>query len=216
MRYALKRFGEEPSFFDAIRPDDKGRFANIGFHGSYLSHLAVLGEGGPVLILEDDCAFYPGANCFYAPECDIFYGSHADDADEMIGAHCMGFSAKAAELAASYLSGLLCGDIGPDPRALREGLFAILLSCRPSTVPTSGSAAPIPSSIDRIRRDQLPAVLAVRLYAGAARFHPGRSSDPRYRQGAGPMTFYWVDILVYGVIGISVLLMFSVSKPKRR
>jgi hypothetical protein len=30
------------------------------------------------------------------------------------------------------------------------------------------------------------------------------------------MTFYWVDILVYGVIGISVLLMFSVSKPKRR
>jgi glycosyl transferase family 25 len=129
MRYALKRFGEEPSFFDAIRPDDKGRFANIGFHGSYLSHLAVLGEGGPVLILEDDCAFYPGANCFYAPECDIFYGSHADDADEMIGAHCMGFSAKAAELAASYLSGLLCGDIGPDPRALREGV------CDPAILP---------------------------------------------------------------------------------
>lgn len=129
MRHVLRRFGVEPDFFDAIRPADKGRFANIGFHGSYLSHLAILREGGPVLILEDDCTFYPRAIGFHAPECDIFYGSHYEDADEIIGAHCMGFSARAAWLTAGYLSGLLEGVIGPDPQALREGV------CDPAILP---------------------------------------------------------------------------------
>ena len=49
-------------FFDAVRPEDKGEFPNVGSKGCFLSHLAVLklaDEKGAknVLILEDDIAF---------------------------------------------------------------------------------------------------------------------------------------------------------------
>lgn len=117
MQRALRRYGAEPDFFNAIRPDNLGKFASIGFHGSYLSHLAVLSDGGSVLLLEDDCAFYPRAVSFNAPPCDIFYGSHREDSGTIIGAHCMGFSARAAKFASAYLSGLLDGSVSPDPIA---------------------------------------------------------------------------------------------------
>jgi glycosyl transferase family 25 len=106
-------------FFDAIRPETPGPFANIGFHGSYLSHLEVLSHGGSVLILEDDCVL--SSRTYRVPEgTDIFYGSHDTDSNVMIGAHCMGFSARAAKLAACYLSGLLDGSVPPDAKAMSE------------------------------------------------------------------------------------------------
>lgn len=126
-RRVMERQGFAFEYFNAIRPADKGQFATVGFRGSYLSHLAVLSHGGSVLILEDDCTFT--ASDYRVPVgTDIFYGGyeHASDPNNLhdsniIGAHCMGFSARAAKLASSYLSGLLDGTISPDPRAVAEG-----------------------------------------------------------------------------------------------
>jgi glycosyl transferase family 25 len=130
MRKELQRFWSTPTFFDAIRPSDAGPFANIGFHGSYLSHLAVLREAtGSVLILEDDCTFTSEARSYLVPKgTDIFYGGYEGNPDgDIIGAHCMGFSANAAAIARDYLSGLLNGSVGPDPRAVAENNFSGIL-----------------------------------------------------------------------------------------
>lgn len=122
MRAELERFGVTPDFFDAIRPADKGRFGSAGFHGSYLSHLAVLGEAqGSILILEDDCTFTREASDYRVPEgTDVWYGGFDDSQGCIIGAHCMGFSARAARLAHEYLSALIEQRIGPAPRAAAE------------------------------------------------------------------------------------------------
>lgn len=93
-------------YFNAIRCKDAGPFRKIGSHGAMLSHLAVLREGGPVLILQDDCKFMATKLDLIEDDVDIFYGSHSADAPEIIGAHCMGFSARAARLAADYLEAM--------------------------------------------------------------------------------------------------------------
>ena len=111
------------SFFDAIAPDHQGMFLSKGYHGAFLSHLAVLREaaqaGESVLILEDDCDFLPGPH--EVPDCDVFYGGwltasseNMDEAD-IVGAHCMGLNAKAAALAARYFQNLLDPEFPPDP-----------------------------------------------------------------------------------------------------
>lgn len=118
------------SFFPAIRPDGRGPFSTIGYHGSYLSHLQILKEvpdGQSVLILEDDCDFSDEARAYRPPaNFDIFYGGYyPSDADSLheagiVGAHCMGFRAQAVKLAARYLEGLL--DLGTpgEPTAAKE------------------------------------------------------------------------------------------------
>jgi glycosyl transferase family 25 len=120
-RQQMSRQGFPFEFFNAIRPETSGPFSSVGAYGCFLSHLEVLSHGGSVLILEDDCIFAPEARRYRIPEgTDIFYGSHDHDSDVMIGAHCMGFSAPAAKLAASYLSGLLDGSVPPDAKAMSE------------------------------------------------------------------------------------------------
>jgi hypothetical protein len=111
------------AFFDAIAPDAPGMFASNGYHGAFLSHLAVLRDaaqaGESVLVLEDDCDFLPGE--YEVPECDVFYGgwltaSSADmDQADIVGAHCMGLTAPAAALAAAYFENLLDPAFPPDP-----------------------------------------------------------------------------------------------------
>ena len=108
-------------FFDAVRPFDKGPFQSIGAHGCYLSHLAVLKQGGSVLILEDDCDFLPHAFDYRVPPVGVFYGGWLEMTDSyIIGSHCMGFNARAAKLAASYLTNLLDPDFPADPQAASE------------------------------------------------------------------------------------------------
>ncbi|KRB80892.1 hypothetical protein ASE00_17935 [Sphingomonas sp. Root710] len=76
--------------FPAIRPADAGGFANIGAHGCFLSHLAMLREARDlgchaILILEDDCDFAAGIERLLPPALDqldvlgfdIFYGGYA-------------------------------------------------------------------------------------------------------------------------------------------
>jgi glycosyl transferase, family 25 len=105
------------AFFPAIRPADAGPFASIGARGVYQSQLAILREAAEractVLILEDDCAFSPQARTFdFGGGWDIFYGGYyaADPHDlagsDIIGAHMMGFSAKAARDLCAFLDAM--------------------------------------------------------------------------------------------------------------
>lgn len=105
------------SYFPAIRPIDAGHFTSIGARGVYESQLAILREaaatGRSVLILEDDCDFKPGiADYDFGTGWDIFYGGYyaADPANllnsDIVGAHMMGFTARAAEAISAYLDAL--------------------------------------------------------------------------------------------------------------
>jgi glycosyl transferase family 25 len=136
MREQLRNVGMEGdprvAFVDAVRPPDAGRFGSIGAHGCFLSHLTVLGQaqGGSLLILEDDCDFTGEALTTAVPEgTDVFYGGYmrAEGAnlagDEVIGSHCMGFSARAAAMAERYLASFFDASFVPDARAVREGAF---------------------------------------------------------------------------------------------
>lgn len=131
----LKRvgLGEDPrvNFFDAIRGTTRSLFYSEGAHGVFLSHRTILQHaaeaGHSVLILEDDCDFLPGAADRDMPDrWDIFYGGYeasnpADPANSnIIGAHCMGFSPRAAQAAATYFAKYLEQDFIADALAVSE------------------------------------------------------------------------------------------------
>ena len=121
------------SFFDAYSISGAGRFRSVGSHGCFLSHLEILCDaaaaGESVLILQDDCALLPDARQYLLPPCDIFYGGfEASDparpeVSDIVGAHFMGFSAKAANLASRYLLSLLHPATAPDQQAAAEPSF---------------------------------------------------------------------------------------------
>ncbi len=134
----LAKFGladdQRVSFFPGSTMVDAGPFASAGEHGCYLSHLALLKEsskaGERVLVLEDDCDFRPEAAEYELPDdWDIFYGGYtAEEPDNlessnMIGAHCMGYSPRAAKAFAAYLDELLRPGFEPDPLAVARGNY---------------------------------------------------------------------------------------------
>jgi glycosyl transferase family 25 len=122
------------SFFAGSTRQDRGCFSSPGEHGCFMSHLAALkdavGANQRVLILEDDCDFTSGARDYQLPdEWDIFYGGYlAENPDDLlnsniIGAHCMGYSPRAARALAAYLEGLLDPDFPPDATAAADPNF---------------------------------------------------------------------------------------------
>jgi len=138
MKSELAKFGladdDRVSFFAGSPATDRGPFASVGEHGCYLSHLALLkaasAEGKRVLVLEDDCDFLPEAGNYALPDdWDIFYGGYtAEDpanleTSNIIGAHCMGYSPRAASAFATYLEGLLQPGFEPDPLAVARGNY---------------------------------------------------------------------------------------------
>lgn len=139
MMEELARLGlaDDPrvSFFEASVGRDAGPFLTRNVHGCFLSHLALLETaakaGEHVLVLEDDCDFNSSAKDHELPrEWDIFYGGYeADDPSDLensniIGAHCMGYSPRAAKRLAAYLRALLEDPAFPaDPKAVREPDF---------------------------------------------------------------------------------------------
>lgn len=127
---------DDLEFFPAIAPESCGPFVNLGHHGCYLSHLAVLreaaGAGESVLILEDDCRFLHPEIMTYglSDSVDVFYGgwltaSNPDDLpnSDIVGSHFMGFSPRAAKAAAEYLTALLDPSFPPDQRAAKAPDF---------------------------------------------------------------------------------------------
>ena len=134
----LAKFGladdQRVAFFSGSIAQDPGPFSSAGEHGCYLSHLALLKDasaaGKKVLVLEDDCDFLPDAADYALPdEWDIFYGGYiAEDPDNletsnMIGAHCMGYSPRAASAIAAYLEELLQPGFAPDALAVEQGHY---------------------------------------------------------------------------------------------
>ena len=135
----LRKFGldDDPrvSFFPGSIATGKGSFETPGTHGCYMSHLALLKTaaeaGRRVLVLEDDCDFTPEARGYDLPgDWDIFYGGYdAEDPDDLstsniIGAHCMGYSPRAAKMLAEYLEALLDPGFPPDPLAVARGHYS--------------------------------------------------------------------------------------------
>ena len=125
---------ERVSFFAGSTMTEPGPFASPGEYGCYLSHLALLEDasaaGERVLVLEDDCDFLPEAAHFELPEdWDLFYGGYtAEDPDNldtsnMIGAHCMGYSPRAAKAFKDYLRSLLQPGFEPDPLSVARGHY---------------------------------------------------------------------------------------------
>jgi glycosyl transferase family 25 len=118
----LRRIGlgddRRVQFVDGVIVEDKTPFRRIGEKGVFLAHLDIIGDaaatGESVLILEDDVDFTPAVlNWRPSPECDIAYGGYsASDptnlhSSDIIGAHCIGFSARAAQALAPFLRNLL-------------------------------------------------------------------------------------------------------------
>lgn len=134
MAEQLRRVGLEGnpkvSFYAAARPAEAGLFSSLGAYGCFLSHLGILKDaaGGSVLILEDDCDFTPSASKTVLPDdVDIFYGGVLSASNpeslhdsDIIGSHCMGFSARAAALAADYLATFLAPQFRPDQKAAQN------------------------------------------------------------------------------------------------
>lgn len=123
------------AFFPAIASTDNGVFLRKGYNGSFRSHLKLIEEaaeaGESILILEDDCDFLLPAIAAYAlpGQWDIFYGGYeASNPDnlaesDIVGAHFMGFSARAARIAADYLNAFLAPDFVPDAKAAAQPGF---------------------------------------------------------------------------------------------
>jgi glycosyl transferase family 25 len=105
-------------FVDGILVSEPAPFRAPGEKGVFLAHLGIIkaaaSAGESVLILEDDVDFTDAAADWHrSPNCDISYGGYyaADGADlhssDIIGAHCIGFSARAAQALAPFLETLL-------------------------------------------------------------------------------------------------------------
>lgn len=118
----LRRIGLEGDprvqFVDGVLVEDKTPWRAPGEKGVFLAQLGIIKDaaaaGESVLILEDDVDFTPAATSWGRPDnCDIAYGGYmpADpnelQSTDIIGAHCIGFSARAVQALAPFLTGLL-------------------------------------------------------------------------------------------------------------
>lgn len=122
-------------FFSAVSFADPGPFLRVGSRGAFVSHLTLLREaaeaGESILILQDDCDFVHPDIHEYIPnlDCDVFYGGYyASDPEDLhnsdiIGAHFMGFSTRAAKTAVDYFSKYLSPDFPPDRIAAAQPGF---------------------------------------------------------------------------------------------
>ena len=122
MLQELRRVGLENDprvqFVDGIIVKDMAPWRAPGEKGVFLAQLGIIAEaaaaGESVLILEDDVDFTRDAEHWgRSPDCDIAYGGYiaADASDlhssDIVGAHCIGFSARAATALAPFLQELL-------------------------------------------------------------------------------------------------------------
>lgn len=128
MTRELRRIGLEGDprvqFVDGVIVDDMKPFRRPGEKGIFLAQLGIISEaaaaGESVLILEDDVDFTSTATSWRpSAECDIAYGGYeaTDPANllssDIIGAHCIGFSARAVQALAPFLTDLLKHDAPP-------------------------------------------------------------------------------------------------------
>ena len=152
MERELRRIGlaDHPrvAFFPGIRSATAAPWRRPGERGVFLGHLAILEEaaeaGESVLILEDDADFTSAVDTAAIPAQGIFYGGYdattSPDlhASDIVGAHCMGFSADVVADLAPYLRTLVDH---PDPPPI-DGAYVWYRRANPH-VPTTFAVPPI-------------------------------------------------------------------------
>ena len=212
MAAELRRIGLEGDprvqFVDGVIVSDMKPFRRPGEKGVFLAQLGIISDaaaaGESVLILEDDVDFTPALESWRpSPECDIAYGGYeaADPANlqssDIIGAHCIGFSARAVQALAPFLSDLLEHDAPPPIdgayvwfRRQREGFRAefaepVVAVQRPSRSDISSS------SLDRL-----------------ALLRPGLAIIRKLKRivQRGNLTFGLREAVILSVVGVAITL----------
>lgn len=148
----LRRIGladdDRVRFFPGMRSTEAKPWRRPGERGVFLSHLAILEEaaqaGASLLILEDDADFTAAIQEVQPPSEGIFYGGYEaatpEDlpASDIIGSHCMGFSAEVVRDLAPYLRQLIDH---PDPPPI-DGAYVWYRRANPH-VPTVFAEPPV-------------------------------------------------------------------------
>ena len=199
-------------FVDGIVVDDPAPFRLVGERGVFLSHLHILREAAAadssVLILEDDVDFTSAATGWKpSADCDIAYGGYSASepanpaTSDIMGAHCMGFSARAARVLVPYLERLLTLDSPPPidgayvwfrrefPRYVTSFADPVIAEQRPSRSDIAGTG-----NSDRIML--LKPLLNI-----------GRSVKRSLRRGT--LTFGLREAILVSAVGILVTALFA-------
>jgi hypothetical protein len=168
------------AFFAAHAFADQGRFYSLGARGCFSSQMTLVEEaaaaGESLLILEDDCDFGAAIDACRVPAgCDVFYGGylatsqpHDPAASDIVGAHCMGFSARCLVRLAPWLRAAWAGD---DPAPI-DGEYVRFRRANPDLVsvfaaPQVAFQRPSRTDIGQVRAfDRIP---LLREAAGLAR-----------------------------------------------
>ena len=213
MNRELRRIGLENDprvqFVDGVLVQDKTPFRAPGEKGVFLAQLGIISDaaaaGESVLILEDDVDFTPAAESWSrSDDCDIAYGGYLapDAADlhtsDIIGAHCIGFSARAAQALAPFLSELLNHE-SPPPidgayvwfRRQREGFRTEFADPVVAVQRPSRSDITPAHRFDRIRLLHGPMTLARRLKRSLQR---------------GELTFGLPEAIILSLIVVSITI----------
>jgi glycosyl transferase family 25 len=211
MEGELRRIGLERDprvqFVDGVVVTDKTPFRAAGEKGVFLAHLRILSEAAAaeesVLILEDDVDFTAAAKGWCLPDgCDVAYGGYEAhepeklEESDIIGAHCMGFSARAAQALAPFLEGLLHHE-SPPPidgayvwfRRQHEGFRTEFAEPVVAVQRPSRSDIAVPKSFDRVALLRGPV---------------GWARALKRKLHRGELTFGLPEALVVAIVGVAI------------
>ena len=217
MEAELRRVGlgndDRVAFVEAIASDTSAPWRLKGERGIFLSHLKVLREAAArnssVLVLEDDADFTNAVSATkIAEDVSIFYGGYeASDpgnlrSSDIIGAHCMGFSAETARALVPFLEELFHH---PSPPPI-DGAYVWFRRANPGVKtqfadPEVATQRSSRSDIAQLRFfDQWP---VLREAVGVAR--RGLRATRR-----GAITFGLREAIVLAVVGIAIAIVAAV------
>jgi glycosyl transferase family 25 len=194
-------------FVDGVLVEDKGPFRSRGEKGVFLAQLNVLRDaaaaGESLLILEDDVDFTPAALSWHrSPDCDFAYGGYeatdkaSPETSGIVGAHCMGFSARAIAALVPFLEDLLEHE-SPPPI---DGAYVWFRRQHPEF--RTEFADPViavqrPSRSDITPRRAFDRIPVIRSAAGAA-----RGIKRQVQRGA--WTFGLREAIILSIVGIAI------------
>ena len=201
-------------FIEAIAPTGTANWRQIGEHGVFMSHLLVLREaaecGQSVLILEDDADFTTALATAAPVDADIYYGGSeaADPADlsssDIIGAHCMGFSAAVVRRLVPYLTGLI---EHPSPPPI-DGAYVWFRRAHPEVV-TQFAEPPV--AVQRSSRSDI----APGRFDRIARLRPAVAAARRLKRALarGELSFGLREAILMAVIGCAAATYYAWRHP---
>lgn len=194
-------------FVDGVLVEDKTPFRAAGEKGVFLAHLNILINAAraekSVLILEDDVDFANGIKSWPpSDQYDINYGGYtaSNSADlehsDIIGAHCMGFSVRAARALVPFLEQLLQHE-SPPPI---DGAYVWFRRKNPEF--TSSFADPVIAIQRPSRSDIAPLRLFDRIPILSSPIAVARGIKRKLQRGE--LTFGLPEAIGLSIIGIAI------------